>query len=199
MIDAGGQGLGPARTRGPDLRPHILDQRHARQHLAQGLGYTDGEAPAVDQDHGVGPLSLGQSHCVGHPALDQTIGLQALDPAQNRQFGDIERAGHAFSRHLGTADAHEGDISAQTRLQGLRQTGAQGVARGLGGDQHDLQRTAHRSTPQTNRPRRSAASTRASWSMIISRPAKPPIPASPAAAASSTVVGPMTGMSTRRS
>ncbi len=34
--------------------------------------------------------------------------IVTLDPAQDREFGDVERANHAFGRHLGSADADKG-------------------------------------------------------------------------------------------
>ena len=143
MIDRPGQRLGPAGARGPDLGADIFDQRHVGPRGADGLGDANGEAPAVDQDHGVRPFALGQGRRLRDPAFDLAIGAQTLDPAQDRQFGDVEWADHALCRHARSADADKGHIVAQPRPQRLGQTGAQGVARRLGRHQHDLQRAAH--------------------------------------------------------
>ncbi len=143
MIDGGGQGLGPGRARGPDLRPHIFDQLQARILPAQPLGHAQGEAPRVDQHRGVGLLSRGQrGGLIG--ALDHPwIGLQPFGPAEDRQVGDVERALQSLRRHPRAADADEAHALAQPPAQGPHKTSPQRIARGLGRDQHDAQRAAH--------------------------------------------------------
>jgi hypothetical protein len=198
MIHGARQRLRPPRPRRPDLGPDVFDQRHARQGLTQGLGHPDGEAPAVDQDHGVGPLPDRQSHGVRHPRLDPLVGPETLQPAENGQFGDVERAGRSLGGHLRPADADERSTSPSRAFNAFARPAPSASPEASAATSMIF------IAPTGPRPRRTGPAGWRSRSGPDGRsgsacPATPPTPASPAAEASSSVRVPITGMSTRRS
>ena len=205
MVHRPGQHLGPARPRGPDLGRDVFDDRQVRVDLAQAVGDPQGEAPGVDQHGDVRFLAAGQLGGLGHPRHDLAVGHQPLEQAQDRQLADVERADDPLLRHPHAAHADKPHIGrAQASLQRAGEACPQGVAGGLGRDQHDADRPGHVATrsggrPTMNRPRSSAISITRSRSTTSSPPASPTTPASPAWAAAITVAGPMVGRSIRRS
>ncbi len=138
-IDRGGQGLGAPRPGGPDLRADIFDQGHAGQRFADRLSGAQRKAPRVDQDDGVWLFAQGQGDRVLDAGIDARQGFQPFDQAEDRQLGDVEGALNALFGHARPADADKRPVdTGRLRAQLRHQAGAQGVARGFGGDQHQF-------------------------------------------------------------
>src|SRR6266550_5710117 len=126
--------------------------------------------------------------------------------SHDRELLDRKQRCQPLARHRLAADALEFHGAAEALAQYLHQAGAEPVARFLRCDQKYLPRDIagcssrdHADKPVTKRPAASAASITAWGSTMIVLPATIAIPASFAAAAPSTVRGPMVGRSKRRS
>src|SRR5258708_19548616 len=124
----------------------------------------------------------------------------------DRQFLDTKQRRQPLAHHRLAADALEPHGAAEALAQHLHQAGAEPIPRFLRRDQEYFSRhiggwsgRCHAGKPVTNRPAASAASIIACGSTVIVLPAMIAIPASFAAAAPSTVRGPMVGRSKRKS
>src|SRR6185437_14458923 len=206
MIDIAQHGAGPAWPPRPDGRRHIIDDRDrgiARAHMAR---HAMGEVRTIDDDQNI---RLSRHHGIrGLP--DQPQDLRQLHhdagKADDRQFLDRKQRAQPLARHGAAADAFEFDGATEPLAQHLHQPRAKAVAGFFGGDQEypapdtaRHARRAHAATPVTNNPALSAASIMVCGSATTVLPAIMAMPASFAAAAPSTVRGPIAGKSWRRS
>src|SRR5579872_1483185 len=160
------------------------------------------EVGTVDDDEHVGPCS----HHRGNGLPDQAQDLrQLLDhggKADDRQLFNRKQRLQALSRHCEPTDTFECNGIAEALAKHLHQMRAQPIAGFLCCDQKNLARDPaicgrrhQEARPVTKRPASSAASIMACASATTVFPATTATPESPAAAAPSTVRGPMAGKS----
>ena len=165
-----------------------------------------GEIGTVDDDEDVG---RGLDHGSGG-LLDQPQDLrQLLDDGgkpDDRELFDRKQRGQALARHRAAADALEPHRAAKALAQHLHQIGAEAIAGFLRRDQKDLPQPLgarasrrHADSPWMKSPALSAASIMACDSAAMVLPAMMAMPASPALATPSMVLGPTVGRSKRKS
>ena len=201
VVGVGSHGLGTTRPPRPDARAHIIDDRKLGQRLADALRDAMREIRAVDNDENVGTCCDDRSCRIPNSPKN---GRQARKHGQNSHHRDVRQRKSAlqtFGRHAFSADAHEAQFALRASPHRPHELEAELIPGRFPGDDADREQASvgHRAKPVRNNPRRSAARSRSSLSMRITSPAATAIPANPASAASSTVLGPMAGRSTRRS
>src|SRR5580700_3011026 len=165
-----------------------------------------GEIRTVDDHENVGcTLRDGFGGLADQPQQLRQL-LYHRRQSHDRQLLDGEARDEPLARHLLAADTLESDGVAETLAQHLHQIGAEPVAGFFRRDQKDFSRDAggwsrghHAERPVRNRAAASAFSIIACGSTTSVLPATIATPASFAAAAPSTVCGPIVGRSKRRS
>src|SRR5690606_19655028 len=199
----------PARPPGPHAGTDIVDDRNGRIGCADLARDAEREVGAVYCDKTVGLLPYdGIGGLADTPHQPRQV-AQYRAQAHKGNLARIEDRGEAKGAKMAAADAAQPDLAAGKRPKRLDHVRAQQVARFFPRDDCELQRAIRQGAlvhvsslggiPITNMPRALARAIIGGPSRTSVWPASTPIPARPAAWASSTVRNPIAGRSARTS